>query len=277
MLAALFPSRYHRIAAAQNDPVNAARWKAQMDSKASPLEGREEQLCFAHTGLLSAAQGLARNTLNNWRMQVGWLLNGESHASEIAARLAAGRVQAEQDNPNSGFDGYVLTGIAPQAARGDWPQRSTQQAALDQGVTPLVTDESGNVSVVRAITSHCLNGTDPDYRTLDTAESVVPDYVRDVLRVFWSTDFVVANPYVRGDPSPEEHDPPQGVATPKTWNAAVQSRQLDLQTALIITEVEANPPVSEFNKTAKRIMSAVTAIPLPLQHQIGVSVRQKNV
>jgi phage tail sheath gpL-like len=277
MLAVLFPARYGRIAAAQNDPVSAARWKAQMDGKADPLEGREEQLCFGHGGLLSAAQSLARTTLNNWRMQVGWLLNSEAHPSEIAARIAAGRTQLEQDNANAGFDGYVLTGIAPQASRADWAQRVTQQAALDQGVTPLVTDEQGNVTIVRSITSHCLNGADPDYRTLDTAQSVVPDFVRDDLRVFWTTSFVVANPYVRDNPSPVEQDPPHGVATPNSWNAAVESRLLDHQANMLITEVEENPPVSEFNKTATRIMSAVTAIPLPLQHQIGVSVRQKNV
>jgi hypothetical protein len=44
--------------------VNAARWKAQMDGEAAPLEGREEQLCFGHAGFLSAAQSIARTTLN---------------------------------------------------------------------------------------------------------------------------------------------------------------------------------------------------------------------
>ncbi len=276
MLATLFPGQYDRIAAAQYDAANMALWKAQSDAKAGPLEGRMEQYVFGFNGTLGTATSRARTTLNNWRMQVAWLLNSESHPTEIAARLAAERVAAEQNNPNSGFDGVALTGLVAQCSKADWSQRSTQVAALNAGVTPLITDAQGNVRVVRSITTHCLNGSSPDYRTLDTAQAVVPDFVRRALALFWTTGFVIANPYVRDNPSAAEKDPPSGVATPDNWNAAVMAQLLLLQDALMITAVELNPPFSQFDAVAGRIMSAVPVIPLPLNHQTGVSVRQLN-
>lgn len=276
LLATLTPKRYNRIAAAQYDATNLAAWVAQSNAKAGPLVGRTEQYVFGFNGTLSAVNSLASATLNDWRSQICWLLNSESHPSEIAAAMAALRVVKEQATPNSGYDGNTLLGIAAQASTADVAQRSTQQAALNSGVTPLVTDGQGKVNVVRAITTHCLNGSNPDFRTLDTAQSVVPDFVRDDLNLLWTTGYVVANPYVRDNPSAAEQDPPAGVGTPNGWNATVTTELKSLERQLIVTQVALNPPLSLYDNVAGRIESAVPVIPLPLQHQIGVSVRQLN-
>ena len=274
LLTVLLPSRYHRIAHAQNDATNLARWKVQLDTKAGPLEGRMEHSVFSSTGTLSAAGTLSTSTCNNGRMQQCWLLNSESHSSEISARMAAQRVATEQTQPNSSYDGVALTGIAAQTQRLDWPQRVTQQAALDEGVTPLTTTEDGNVVVVRAITTYSLNGSNPDYNVLDVADSVVPDYVRDYDKLVWTTQFLPANPYVRSDPAPSEPEVPQGVATPTRWNQQLGTNGFALEASKILTGTALQPPYSEYDAAAKRIMSIHPAPRLPHQHSIGVSVRQ---
>lgn len=282
ILALLEPARYHRIALSNNDATNLALWEAHIDSKAGVLQGRMEHVVVASNGSLAAATSLAQTTLNNHRFQMCWMLNSESHPSEVAAAMAALRASREQTTPNSGYDGVVLKGIVPQRKRADWANRATQQAALDAGLTALATTEEGTVTIVRSITTRSLDGSTPDYRTLDTAEAVVPDYGRDRLRLVWGSEFLPANPYVRPDPAASEPDPPEGQAYPLLWTKRVQSelRLMERENILTQTDPELYPshaPQSEWNAAAKRIMSAVPMTPLPIQHAIGVSVRQTGV
>jgi hypothetical protein len=58
------------------------------------------------------------------------------------------------------------------------------------------------------------------------------------------------------------------------WNQEVNAQLLTLENDLILTDVATNPPVSEFNSVAHRIMSIVPVVPAYGNHQVGVSVRQ---
>lgn len=276
LLALLYPARYHRIAVAQNDATSLAAWETQIDSKAGVLEGRMEHVVVASNDTYSNTLSLAQTTLNNARFQMMWLLNSETHPSEIAAAMAAVRASAEQTSPNSGYDDKKLINIAPQRARGDWSNRTTQQNCLDNGITPLRTTEEGEVQVVRSITTRSLDGSTPDYRTLDTSEAVVPDYCRDRYRLVWTTEFKVANKFVAPDPATGEKDRPPGVATPTRWALRVLEENIKMENELILTQTRLaeNQPKAEFNYAAKRIMSVAPVIPLSIQHALGVSVRQ---
>lgn len=282
VLAVLYPGRYNRIAASAADATNAALWKTQINNKAGVLEGRMEHVVMANnTTSMSTSKSIAQTTLNDCRFQYCWLKNAETLPSEIAAVMAAVRTQHEQSNPNSGYDGVVLPGVVAQSAQGDWASRSTQGSCLDNSLTPLISNADGTVSVVRAITTHSLRGANPDYTTLDTAQSVVPDAVRDILRLVWTTQFLPANPNVRNEPSADEPRPPQGVAFPSLWAAEMTKQLRDLEQSTagfppILTQVSANLPVVDYDSTAQRIMAICPVVPLPLQHQIGVSVRQLN-
>lgn len=279
LLAALYPGQWDRIAFAEADTTNAALIKAQLVAKAGPLEGRLEHACVSVNGTLSNAATLAQSTYNAERVQVLWCKYAESHPSEIAAAMASLRTATEQSAPNAAYDGTALVGIAPMRNSGDWPTRATQQTALNEGITPLTTiaSDATTVRVVRSITSKCLTGTDPDYRTLDTADAYVPDYVRNVLRLAWTTDYLPSNPYVGPNPSAVEPDPPAGVATPARWNSYLTATLQALVASNVLQSVGTtsyDTPVSEFDATAKRIMSAVPVIRRANNHQTGVSVRQ---
>lgn len=276
ILSILNPSLFDRVAVGSNDAASAAAWETQTDSKAGPLEGRMEHIMMGFNGTLANAITLAQTTLNNQRFQVCWLENSECHPSEIAAAMAAERAATEQAKPNSGYDNVRLQ-LLGQRLPGDKPLRTELQSALDSGVTPLTTDGEWNVLVVRAITTRSLDGSTPDYRTIDVSDSVVPDYVRRRLAIGWTSEFVKANPHVAPDPREGEPDRPAGVATPSSWSAYVNAELANMERELILTQTADNPCQSEYNYAANRIMSAVPSIPLPIQHQIGVSVRQFNV
>jgi phage tail sheath gpL-like len=234
-----------------------------------------EHVIFATYGTQSAATTLSTATLNDPRFQNLWLLNSESHPSEVAAAMAALRAATEGDDPGAAYDGSVLLGIAPQAFVADWSNVATQSSCLDNGVTPLLTTADGRVTVCRSITTRCLNGTDPDYRTLDTSDAVVPDYVRDGLRLIWTSEFKPNNPRVADD-LPDGRERPARVGTPKRWTERMTKylRELEEASPPQIIDVDTHLPYSEYNSAARRIMSVCPVVPAPNQHQIGVSVRQ---
>jgi phage tail sheath gpL-like len=275
-----FPAWFNRVALACVDSTNLTAWETNTDAKAGPLEGRPEHVVAGFNGALAAAQSLSQTTLNNARFNFLWQLNGESMPSELAAVFAAIRCATEQGDPNADYDDVVLPGIAPHRMPADIPQRATKVAALQTGVTP-VTTVNGQAQIVRSITTRCLNGSNPDYRTLDTGTAVVPDFVRTSLGLLWTTEWKRANPVIADDPADGQPERQSGVGTPKRWSQYAEKYLKDLESGKAVTsglpqiiDVESNKPASGYDKTANRIMSVVPVKPAPRNHQIGVSVQQ---
>ena len=281
-LATLATSRFHRIAFAQQDATSLAAWEVQIDTMAGPTINMTQHAIGAlGSNALSTATSVAQTTLNDERFQILWMKDSETHPSEIASVIGALRTLYEQDNPNKGYDGVVLPGVRGQRYRPSRPTLATKVSALDASVTPLDTLDNGDVVIVRSITTRSQNdaGTVSNFNTLDTAQAVVPDYVRDLLSLVWTTEFVVANPYVRDDPADEEPAPKAGVATPSLWNAEVTSQLLTLQDANIVTQVTEYPPITTFNPDGGGtgwLESRAPVVPLPLQHSIKLSVEQRQ-
>lgn len=275
-LAAMEAQTHDYIAPAEADATNADLVRDFVNAQAGPLVGRLQHFVMASARTSATAVSLSQTTLNEYRGQVVWLENSEIVASEIAAVMGALRAATEGSNPNPDYDDVELTWLAPQAETADRPSHAALKSALNNGVTPLKTTDDGRVQVVRAITSHSLNGAAPDYRTLDVGDAVVPDRIRKECAAYWSGEFKVANPYIGPDPGEGERAAPAGVATPALWTAAVISEVLrPAEAALWVADVDSNLPVSEYDSGAKRIMSAVPVVVRPIQHQIGVSVRQQ--
>ncbi len=279
--AILFPGRHHRMALAQNDATSLASWETHNDSKAGVLEGRMEHYRVAGNGTLSASTSLGQTTLNAVRFSFAAFENSETHPSQVAAAYAASELLQVQSHPNPNMDGMVLRGVAPSRYEADKWTRTEQQSLLDNSCTPLLTNESGEVVVVRPITTKSKTGSNYDYRTIDVQQAWVPDYVRDDLRLFWTSSYVVQNPHVAPDPAEGEEDRPEGVATPTGWAAEVNGRLRKLERGgspqKVLTQTALNPAYADYNATANRIMAVVPTIPLPVQHAIGVSIRQQNV
>ncbi len=277
VLAVLLPGLYDYQAVAQNDATNADEVADQINLKAGPLEGRLEFFACASNGTQSAATAIAQTTLNEQRGQWLWLENSETHPSVIAANNMAFRSVVEPSQPNQNYDDVVLTAVAPQRFEEDRPQHAQKKSALNNSVTPLTTTTGGNVLIVRAITTHSLDGVTPDFRTLDVAEAVVPDRIRKELARLWLDVFRPANPFVGPNPAPEDPLPPEGLATPDIWNSEIEAflRTQALSPFFWVTDVDNHLPESEFNTDAERIMSAVPVKVTPQNHQVGVSVRQQ--
>ncbi len=282
LLEVLSSDRYYRIAAAQRDATNLARWVVQLDTKAGPLVGKTEHAIFAGSGTLVATTSLAQVTLNEQRAQFVWMQDSETQPCEIAALHAAQRLQAEQVNPNRSYDNMILRGdqdgfaVAPQTDKATQPVRATLVAALDAGITPVKTVRN-SAAIVRAVTTRSRTDLDAvDDGTVDVADSAVPDAVRDEIAAFWSNDFAVKNPYVRDDPTGDEPEPPEGIAYPSFWKASVTTLLKQLEEAKWLTKVDLNPVSAVLHPSAARIVFFCPVVRLPHQHQIEGTIAQKR-
>jgi phage tail sheath gpL-like len=278
-LAVLLPGRYNRVAIAQNDATSLGLWLTQTNTKAGPTQGRTEHFVFGANGTSAAAISLAQTTVNNQRFQCVYMKNSLSRPCRMAAAMASVRATAEGINPNSSFDDHEFVTIPSQMFQADWIDFTTGEVCLNAGVTPLRSTTGHKAQVIRSITTRCLSGTIPDYRTLDTALGIVPDFCRDDLKLLWTTQFKLDHPYVAPDPAAGEDERDSAVATPTRWNTFVKSeaRNLEKQNILTQTALPQNQPLTEYNTILGGLMTSWPIVVLPANHSQGLDVRQGQV
>lgn len=289
LLGVLLPQGYDRIAIAENDATNLALWVTQLNLQAGPTSNILQHAITAVNGTLAAATTLATVTLNAPRVQLMWYLNGETAPWEMAAFFAALRTATEMSDPAASYDDAVLLGVAPQSQPADRPTNAVLQSAVNNGISPVYTSANGAVAqLCISITSHSLNGSTPDYRTFNTSDAYVPDFVRKDIGLYWSTVFKPGNPRVADDPAGDQKPLISGVACPSTWNPAIVQKLRNYERGIlasgsapttptvapIIIDVDNNLPTTVYDPIAKRLVSVIPVVPAPPNHQLGVSVRQ---
>lgn len=267
---------YARIAAAQNDATNAARFEAHANSESAPLINHKVQVIFGHNGALTAVTSLAQVTLNAYLCSVYAQRNSRKHPAQIAARVAGQRAAAESGNAWTRYDGQfndlfaALWTDVPAHALDIW-NHAELKALLNAGVSPI-NDFAGDTRIVRSICSHSLNGTDPDYRCLDTADVTVPQYVRTRVGTL-GQNYLEQNPGV-GPDLPDGAPQIVGVGTPAIWNALVFEDLKAVETMGWLKEVDQNLPISEYDEDTDRINTIVPCKVRKHQHQLAQSIRQ---
>lgn len=263
---------YFTIASAQNDSTNAGRWKTALTDKAALGSQRYEHLVMGMNGLYAAAQTLATGQ-NFHRFRVPWMRGSESHPSHLAAAVAALMTQKDQLHPNQPYNGDELLGILPQRAPLDIPGASEigeQQIALDNGVTPITTQD-GVAKVVRLITTRCLKNSVANYACIDNGQARTPDVAAEAVKLAWDTEYVIANPWVGPDPAEGEPSAEQGKATPRLWSAYAQRL---LAPKIGINWFESVTVSSEYDNDGKQILTQIDVEVAAQNHRLGGNINQ---
>lgn len=273
VLALLSTDQWDFIAPAQNDTTNAALIRTHLNSEAGPLIMHESFAVMAKTRATATSTSFASGTLNNPRMKVCHLTNCELAPSAIAAQLAAVYSVTVGANPNTRYNGVELPTVPPQSQKGDIASDSVNNAMLNSGVTPLRTTPDGRVVIVRAIQSHCLNGSSPDFRTLDVGHVFVPVRLSKELGARWEV-FSENNPYVGRDPAPGAEAAPAGVATPSLWNSEIVAELRNFERNNWLQDVDTNLPSTEYQPDGQWLMSAINPVVRLQNHIVGLKVRQ---
>lgn len=287
ILGVLQSKGYDRIALAPNDATSLAAWKTQLDTYAAAPFNLLQHADFAVNGTLAAATSLAQTTCNDPRIQCLWEQNSETHPPRIAAAMAGVRALNEQTNPNAAYDGYALTTVAPQSQQADWPTLAVLISAINNSVTPVDSRAGDGYSrVERSITTKSLTGGNADYSTIDTGMMSVPDYVLKDAKLYWSTVIAPNNPVVQDDPPPGQRQPPSGVMTPLRAAAAYNGKLVDYSKGILSGTSPSVPPmvlaplpgdvVGTFDSVGQRIMIAENVRVMPINHAIGISIRQTS-
>lgn len=289
LLAILGPLYFNRIVPAQNDATNLGLWLAQLTTQAGPTVGILGHLTTATNGSAAAANTLATGAgMNSQRMQLLNQVNGETAPWENAAWMGALRCTAEQIDPASAYDDVQVMTAVPQAMAADRPTNAILQVAINSGVTQIYTDPSGTKALIcRSVTTHTLTGGVPDYRTLDTGDAYVPDFIRQDFGLYWSTVLKPNNPRSADDPPADKKELVAGILTPSAVESAATMKLRNYAKGIltsaatpvaatiapIVIDVDDNLPDFGWDPVAKRIMGVIPCVPAPSTHQLGVSVR----
>lgn len=286
LLSAISAVEYARIAHAQNDTTNLPLIETWLFAQSAfDVDILQNSVC-AVNGTLAAATTLSTVTLNTERIQLLAQQYGESHPSELAARWAAYRSVYEQIDPaaSSQYNGYVLTGIAPQTEDGDRWTKSEQNTLLNNGVTPVTTNDNGDVVIIRSITTKCLTSSVPDFRTLGTERPSAADFIRHGIGTL-GADFIARNPRVQDNPAEGQRPPNPAIATPIAFEKVLKKYAIDLAAGNsnvvssglpVITNIDENQPVAQFDPIAGRIMFAFPFEVANGNHQLGGLIRVTN-
>jgi phage tail sheath gpL-like len=286
LLTTISSKEYARIAFAQNDTTNLPIIETWLNDQSAWDVGILQNAVVGLNTDLSAATTLATVTLNTERVQLLAMQNGESHPSEMAARWAAYRSVFEQIDPaaSSQYNGFALTGIAPQTQDGDRWTIAEQDVLLNNGVTPVTTNDNGEAVIIRSVTTKCLTNAVADFRTLGTERASAPDFIRRGIYLL-GVAFVTANPRVQDDPATGQRPPGPGIAFPLLWTNVLTKYARDLEIGAanvvssglaVVTDVANNLPFSQFDPIANRIMFVFPAEIANGNHQLGGQVRQTN-
>lgn len=291
LLTVLLPQTFDRIVTSENDATNLAKWVTQLNTQAGPTSNILQHFITAVNGTLAAATTLATVSLNSQRGQLMWFLNGETAPWEMSAYFGSLRAATEQGDPAAAYDDALLLGVAPQSQPGDRPTNAILQSAVNNGITPVYTSPDGAKALVCiSITTHSLTGSTPDYRTFNTSDAYVPDFVRRDVGLYWSTVFKPNNPRVSDDPPQDAKPQLAGVAMPQTWNPEIEAKLRKYEKGILASAQEVTkptiPPILEpgsvdiykpstvYDPLARRLVSVIPVIPASPNHQLGVSVRQ---
>ena len=266
--------RFQYQAWAQNDTTNIAAIKSYLNSEAGATIKHTGHAIFAQNGLQATAVSLAQSTCNHARMSVLWMLYGETYPAAISAVAAAYRAVVVPINPNTNYDDIPLPDVLPQRWKSDRAKHATLKAALNSGLTPLMTNPDNTVTFCRAIVSKSLTGTLPDYRTYDWPDADVPDRISDEVEAEWGS-YKLANPYIGPEPAAGQRKPPEGRGQPSTWNSTVTAnimRKAEKNNWVI--DVDNNLPQTEWSESQKCFLTAIPTVVCPIAHQLGASIRQ---
>lgn len=262
-------SQLDYVGLAHNDATNLGLVETHANAKLAASVQLYDQYVTSSNGTLAAATALAQTQMNDQLGQLVWVPFGVEHPSRIAARMAAFRSVNESIQPNTNYNGVILPGASPHVRDLDSPTHPIRKAALDVGITPMMTVDDKLV-IVRCINSHSLNGTTPDDRTLDSSDTTVPIRIMKELKVLYAA-MRVDNPFS----GPDLTDlPPPGRFTPNLWRRAVDALMKDHEADHWVTDVDNHPTVAQWDDAGNRVVSATPSVVELHNNQVGALVNQ---
>ncbi|WP_434777692.1 phage tail sheath subtilisin-like domain-containing protein [Neisseria sp. Ec49-e6-T10] len=156
-LATVAAEGYDIVVIPYNDLDSLLALRDHLDAVSAPDEKKWAIGVVGHTGTLAQAITLTKQ-LNSEFISMGWYKNTVSLPYMLASAYAT--VMASEEDPARPLNYLVLDGITPPA---DKIMRTELRNALNNGVTPMITDSTGTkCQISRAITTYTKSTTGAD-------------------------------------------------------------------------------------------------------------------
>jgi phage tail sheath gpL-like len=198
------------IVAPYSDATQLAKFATHVEAQDEPEVGHRRSVIWGSLDTLANTTTVATG-LNKARMQCAWQENSDLTPGMLAAGVAAYRAGAESTDVATNFDGAVIPGFKAHYTSADKPLNSELVSALNNGITPLQTNNSGEVFIVRAVTCKSQDGSgNPDYRVLDVHKVMVADEAADRFELEFADRFGG----FKADNDSDDEAPLPGVVTP---------------------------------------------------------------
>ena len=230
-LATIKNTRYYTIVVCDSDATNIGRVVTQVNSDAQPTVGIRQRVFAGSMDTISNTITVTTG-LNAARAEVIWGNACDMQPLELAANNAAiysllesgASVGVNRKNfsgfPSSAPDASLWQVLPGRNGIGGGPTTAQLVSALTNGVTPIAISTAGAAYLVKRVTTHCLNGSVPDFRVRDPHKVSVCDY--------WGDDAVALTQLQFGgkdllpDPAQGQPPPPGIAVTPSIWGGALK-------------------------------------------------------
>lgn len=187
-LAPLASVRRYYMGVPVSDATLAGLLKTHVVNKSLPNPGLRSVGIVGGRGTLAATTVIA-NGLNNARIQYIWQEDGDHDPAELVGEMMGLRSQTENTDPAANMAGQSLR-LSKQHDTADWPTPDEQSTAINEGIAPIASTDSGAYLVMSVDTqSKNAAGTVNDFRATETHRVSVPDHAMDTLLQTWALNF----------------------------------------------------------------------------------------
>ncbi len=187
-LAALTSVRRYYMGVPASDATLAGLLKTHVVNKSLPNPGLRSVGIVGGRGTLAATTTIA-NGLNNARIQYAWHEDSDNDPAELVGELMGLRAQTENTDAAANMAGTALH-LNKQYDVADWPTPDEQSTAINEGIAPIASTDSGAYLVMSVNTqSKNAAGTVNDFRATETHRVSVPDYYMDLALQTWALNF----------------------------------------------------------------------------------------
>lgn len=192
-LATIAAKRFYYLVSAAEDATQLGALSTQVSAQALATTGIRQTIVAASIDTEGNAQTIAI-ALNQARAELVWMQNADRPPAEIAADLTA--LYALGETPDGigapALHNFNSLGAGsrpvdtvwdmPAARSGTAPTRSTILGAINNGLSPIATDEFGRTYLVMRVTTRTLTNSITDYRIRAPHKVRICDWYGDSLR-----------------------------------------------------------------------------------------------
>lgn len=208
-LATILAKQFYYLVPAAEDQTQLAALSTQVNSQALPTSGIRQCIIAASIDTEGNAQVISV-ALNQARAELVWMEKADRTPSEIAADMAAlyslgelpdGLGAPSRHNFNGlGTGSTALDGLwdMPYPKSGTVPTRTVVKGALNNGLSPISANASGQTYLVMRVTTRSLTNSVSDYRIRAPHKVRILDFYGDAVKTKLSLQFsgkdIIDNP-----------------------------------------------------------------------------------